>query len=270
ARGAAFEIRATFRGAVPVQATIEYRFWGASPVEHLHEITRAEGAPEGLLVARLEPGHVQRNFRFQVRANDAVSDWREVEVLSRRQLVPFAGRPSPQIHVSYPAYTGLAAQELPDGGTSIEMIAGTQVALRAAVNRRLARAWLESPAELRSIMMVAACVAPLGNRGLAGTNLLAVAQGSTWKQIPARLEADGRVLGLDFVARIGGTFTLHFEDELGLENTRLVDLRIVMDPAPAVFLERPAPSHDSLDLLPDADVSLKVRAEDAIYAVRSV
>src|SRR5262249_9368813 len=156
ARGEAFEIHGSVSGVIPERASIAYRFEDSAPLDQVYEITRVEDSSAGAFLARLEPGRVQRNFRFQVRANDAVSGWHEVEVLPPPQLVPLGGRPSPQIRLRFPDYTDLPAQDLPDGTSSIEAIAGTQVTLRAATDRPVARAWLEYPPELEPSATVAA------------------------------------------------------------------------------------------------------------------
>src|SRR5262249_43913869 len=51
---------------------------------------------------------------------------------------------------------------------------------------------------------------------------------------------------------------------------RRFELRVLSDPAPAVTLERPSSSHDSLAILPEAEVPLRVTADDPSFAVRSV
>jgi hypothetical protein len=270
AKGEAFEIRGLVSGVIPPRATIEYRFAGSPPLEHGYEIARADGSPEGTLAARLEPALVQRSFRFQVRANDASTGWRDVEVLPPPQLVTLAGRPSPQIHLQYPDYTDLPAHHLPDGATSIEAVAGTRIALRAATSRPVVRAWLEYPPELEPALSTAAVGNSLGLPLLARVIGLAAADPAVCKRMPARLESAGQVLTLDFVARVSGTFALRFEDDVGLGNTRLIELRTLADPAPTVHLDRPSRSQDSFDILPDAEISLHVRAEDFLYAVRSV
>src|SRR5205823_2343323 len=132
------------------------------------------------------------------------------------------GRPSPQIHLEYPAYTDLAPADAPDGASSIEAVAGTHVTLRAATDRPLARAWLEFPGELNVPLTLAAHLNPLGGSdplGLAADQVLVGSPG--WRQIPARLEAEGRVLTFAFTARVGGSYVLHFEDESRLTSTRL-------------------------------------------------
>src|SRR5262249_33573020 len=147
ARGEAFKIQARVHGVIPERARVHFHFKNAPSLEQDYEIQRADGSTEGTLTACLEAERVQRNFRFQVRANDAVSAWQEVAVLPPPQLVPLAGRPSPQIHLRFPDYTDLGAMDLPDGTGSIEAPAGTQVHLRAAVDRPVVRAWLEYPSE---------------------------------------------------------------------------------------------------------------------------
>ena len=72
-----------------------------------------------------------------------------------------------------------------------------------------------------------------------------------------------------FLPRLRGNYALRFEDETGLSNTRVFDLRLLVDPAPGVNLERPSRSHDSLEVLPGADIPVHVLAEDAAFAVRS-
>src|SRR5438552_922166 len=268
ARNEAFEIHAIVRGVVPERAVVEYQFEGAAPLKEAYEITRR--AEAGELQARLEPGRVQRSFRFQVRANDAASPWFEVEVLPPPQLTLLAGRPSPQIHLHYPEYTDLLPQDLPDGASSIEAIAGTEVTLQAAVDRPLARAWLEYPADREPALAVAGSLGALATPPLVCIVDLAVAQPPVWKRISAQLSPDGRVLSLAFIMRLSGTFALHFEDEMGIGNTRLVEVHTLLDPAPVVRLERPSRTQDSFDVSADAEITLGVQAVDPIFAIRSL
>src|SRR5437660_806923 len=65
-------------------------------------------------------------------------------------------------------------------------------------------------------------------------------------------------------------YALHFEDESGLGNVRLFELRVLADPPPAVTLERPSPTRDILDMLPDADFNVQGMVADPQFAVRSV
>jgi hypothetical protein len=270
ARGEVFEVRGWVQGVIPKRAQVAFRFENGPSLEQEYGILRADDAGEGTITVRLEADRVQRSFRFQVQANDAVTAWHEVAVLPAPQLVPLAGRPSPQIHLQFPPYTDFPAADLPDGTTTFEAPAGTHVQLRAAVDRPVTHAWLQYPAEVESTLAVAAFLNALTIAQPTGALELAAARLQAWRQIAARLENGGTVLSLDFTARVSGTFALHFEDEMGIGNTRLLELHTLADPAPQVHLQRPSRSRDSLDILPDADMTLQIQAEDARYAIRSV
>lgn len=265
ARGEAFEVRASVRGEIPAQAVVE--FDGLAPARQLCNVVPGKEPGTGTLLARRD--RVEKSFRFQVKANDAVSPWHEVAVLPTPMLAPLDGRPSPRIHLRYPVYTDLPEQDLPDGSGNIDAVAGTVVAWRAGADRPVARAWIEyrpEPAAVEPAAFLGALgsVHPLG--------LLATAAGGreVWERVPLHIDSTGKVLTATFLPRVSGTYALHLEDESGLGSVRLFDLRIFRDPEPTVTLERPAPVHDSLDLLPGANFQLQLTAEDPQFALRSV
>ncbi|HEV3261541.1 MAG TPA: hypothetical protein VG013_32120 [Gemmataceae bacterium] len=259
ARGEPYEIRCEVSGVVPEYGTIDYQ--GAGLGKQTYQIVGDR------MVARLD--HVENSFVFQVRVNDAVSEELEVAVLPPPVLVPLQGRSSPQVRLRYPAYTDLPDQDLPDGSGNIEAVTGTVATLRAATDRPVARAWIEYEPRA-SLVKEAAILSPLGARDVAGTLALYACGREVWDRVPVRLGQDGQVLAARFVPRVSGTYALHFEDETGLGNHRLFDLRVFPDPAPVVNLERPSQSHDSLSVLPGADVNVQVSAADKEYALRSV
>ena len=268
-RGEAFEIQARVRGLIPERATVQYQLEGLGSFEQAYEVTRADDAAEGAFVSRLEPARVQQDFHFRVRANDATSPWYEVTVRPPPELVACNGRPSPQISIRPPAYTDLPAQGLPDGTTSIEAIAGTEVSLVAAVDRPIARAWLAYPPDRAHTMAVVWAMSLFGAASPICLLDLADSSADAWSVIPARLSPDARLLFVEFTARLSGNFVLHFEDDTGLGNTRLVDLRVIGDPSPVVELHRPSRRYDSLEVLPDGELNLQVKIEDPIFAIRS-
>lgn len=260
-RAEPFEMTVQLEGVIPNRATVEYLLDDPLPVEQTHDLRREEKADgTARFVARLEASRVQRDFRFRVRANDGDSGWQAVAVLPPPQLVSLEGRPSPQIHLRYPAYTDLPAQDAPDGTSSLDAVVGTAITLRAASDRPLVRAWLEYPPELTPTLTLAA--------GLSLPGLVQPAE--QWRHLPARLSADGRVLTVEFLARLSGSCVLHFEDENGMTGNRLLDLATLTDPPPAVQLLRPSRTQDSLEILPEAEITLQVLAEDPYFAVRSV
>ena len=267
-RNEAFEVLGQVHGVIPPQATILFRFEGFPNLEYHCDIkTDANGV--GRLAARLEPGRVQRNFRFQVRANDAVSPEYRVEVLPPPSLIAIDGKPSPQVELFYPAYTGLPSPDaLSPGNGNIDAVAGTAARLRARADRPLKRAWIayqpEQPSALLSMYL-----APLGATDSFSAVLL-LAGSKTWWPVEAALEQDRCTFAAHFAPMVNGMYELHIEDEVGLRNNRLFELRLYPDPAPTVNLERPAPSRDILTVLPTAELALEVIADDQQYAVRSV
>ncbi len=256
-RNEAFEVRGLVRGVIPSQAVVFFRFEGFPNLEHHCDI-KTDDSGIGHLHTSLPAGRVERSFRFQVKANDALSPEYFVEVLPPPSLAALDGKPSPLVQLVYPAYTGLPSPEMLSPGTgNIDAVVGTAVHLRARTDRPLRRAWIEYQPEEPS--------AVLGD-------LLALFRGGQpwWEPVPAQLGDDRYTFTIDFMPTINGMYVLHFEDETGLRNRRLYELRLHPDPAPAVHLERPSPSHDILNVLPTAELPLEVHVDDPQYAIRSV
>jgi hypothetical protein len=256
-RNEAFEVRGRVRGVIPPQATVLFRFEGFPNLEHHCDIQTDESGV-GWLQTRLPAGRVERNFIFQVKANDAVSPEYRVEVLPPPSLVSLDSKPSPQLKLFYPAYTQLPSPDtLSPGNGNIDAVVGTAARLRARVDRPLQHAWIEYQPEEPTVVL--------------GDVLTLFAGGKPWwEAVPAVLDADRCTFTIDFTPPISGMYALHFEDETGLRNSRLFELRLHPDPAPAVRLERPSPSRDILQVLPTAELPLEVSAEDLQYGIRSV
>lgn len=269
ARGEAFLIHGVVRGVIPEKASATFHFADDSRAELSCDVLRTAQGKEGRLSLRLEPERVRQSFRFQVRAHDAVSDWHRVIVLPPPQLAPLNGRPSPQVTIRHPAYTDLPDLELPDGTTSIEVLAGSQVTLRAATDLPIARAWLEYPGELTPCLHLAQAIACLERTPFAAATRLLLSSQQI-QRIPARVRDGGCVLDLEFFARVNGVFVLRLEDESGLTGSRLFEVRVVADPVPVVQLERPSKAQDTFDVLPEAEVTLQVHADDPQFGLRSV
>jgi hypothetical protein len=265
ARSEPFEIHGQVRGVIPDQAI--FIFEGLSPPRQTYNILRDRDSNQGVFTARLD--RAEKSFRLQVQANDAVSGWYEVEVLPPPVLVPLDGRPSPQVTLEFPLYTDLPTTDLPEGSGNIEAVAGTRVRFRAAADRRLSAAWIDYRPE-HPMAKLALAAGPLGASNSAASLALAIAGHSVWDSMPAYLSQDGQVLTVEFLPYVSGMYALHFVDESGLGSTRLFDLRIYPDPAPVVTLERPSQSHDSLELLSNAETTLQAVVEDPQFAIRAV
>ncbi len=268
-RNESFEVRGTVRGVVPPQALVLFRSEGFPPREHLCDV-KLEADGTGRLATRVEGTWVQRDFSFEVKANDAVSGPYRVQVLPPPMLVALDDKPSPQVRLHYPAYTGLPSPESLSPGTgNIEAVTGTHVALRARADRPLARAWIEFRPAL-PLTTESAYLAPLGAGDVLSTLALDQAGRSVWEDVPAVLEGDRATFRIEFTPRVNGFYALHIEDESGLRNQRLFQLQLKLDPAPTVRLERPSPSRDLLAVLPTASLNLEAVVEDPQYGIRSV
>jgi hypothetical protein len=266
ARGEPFVLHGSLSGVIPERAMFGFVLDGTAATEQPVPITPIDDG--GSLVIRLEPNKIPRSFRYRVRANDAETTWKTVRVLPPPQLAALDGRPSPQIHLDFPAYTDLSARDLPDGGGSIECVTGTIVHIRGATDRPVAHAWVEmTPDPPRSIL--AAGLLALGAANPAGAVSLTAACQAVCGRVPALLDAAGDRFEVTFRPYVGGLYALRFEDETGLGGKRTLDVRVLPDPSPAITLERPAAGFDSLSVLPDATLPLIARADDPIFAVRS-
>src|SRR5262249_25779190 len=131
ARGEPFLLRGDLHGVIPDRVGFTFVLEGAPPAEQPLAITPAQDG-SALVSLRLDANRIPRTFRYQVKANDAVTDWRTVKVVPPPQLVPIDGRPSPLVRLDFPAYTDLHALDLPDGGGHIEGVTGTLATLRPA------------------------------------------------------------------------------------------------------------------------------------------
>jgi hypothetical protein len=268
-RNEVFEVRAKVFGVIPQTATVLFRFEGFPPTEHLCEVvTQPDGS--GHLATRLDSSRVHSTFYFHVRANDAVSPEYEIQVLPPPNLVSLDDKPSPQVRLFYPAYTRLASPEdLSPGMANIEAVTGTRVVLRARADRPLARAWVEYQPEVPAADL-SGFLAALGATDYLSALSLDACGRQVWQSVSGVLDEDRCTFTVEFMPRINGFFDLRFEDESGLSNNKLYELRLKPDPAPTVRLERPSPARDILSVLPEAELTLDATADDPQYAVRSV
>jgi hypothetical protein len=270
ARGEPFDIRVALRGVIPERMNVSIRLDGSPSVDQAYAVSPGEGVPEAAeLTVRIEPTRIPRDFQFRIRANDADTGWQTVYVHPPPVFVPLDGRPSPQIHLDYPAYTDLPSIDLPDGSSVIECVAGTRVTIRGATDRKVGRAWIGFRPEQPALRFLPALSGLGGNPELsvAGLDLLGR---EVWQDVPVAVTRDGTLLEVSFVPRTPGPYALRFEDDTGLGTTRMFDIRVHSDPAPTAALERPSAGRDSLLVLPDAELTFAAKVHDKQYAIRSV
>ncbi len=269
-----FEVGGRVLGVVPTDAVVVFKLDGSTPTEFACPISVDEDGKGGSFHMVLEAGKAKRDtFVFQVRANDGFwpdrDRWQKIVVLPPPQLVPLNGRASPQVHLTFPAYTQLSEVDLPDGSGKVDGVNGTMVTLRAAANRPLSAAWIEFRPEPHGVA-TELLLSPLGTGDPWAALAVLAAQQTVTETVPATLSPDRRELTVTFQPPMSGNYVLHFADESGLSNSRMFELNVFLDPSPTVTLERPAPTRDNLIVLPEATLDLQVLAEDPQYAVRNV
>ncbi len=225
----------------------------------------------GRISTALDMTQHKGKFRFRVLGNDGRfpvnQAWHEVEVVPPPTFVDLRGRPSPQVTLFPPEYTDLPSpQPLSPGTRHLEFVLGTSVDFQAAVDRRLTAAWIDLK-PLDPQLRMAPLLGVFGQpQPLEAASLLAMHHALSGR-IPAELDASGQVLRVGFQPWASGSYVLHLIDSNGLAKDYEADLRIVLDPAPIVQLQRPASNQS---VLADAQVAFNVLAEDDFFALRSV
>ena len=284
-----FELSGVVKGAIPADAAI---------VLHMHTETASEKSKQSTPLERegdhanlswkwVPPEEVSR-FTVKVIAGDAESKEFEVEVAPLPQLAKLGGDSAPRVgpslivRLDVPRYTdlpmvprrlergdfveamaaravpraGSIEQWLPPGVRNIdECYAGTVVNLFAAADRPLARAWIQYvPEDARAPMPP-----------VAGGKI-------DQPQIDAVLEDDATHFTIRFTPQQKGVYLLTLEDKTGLRSKPPIpiDVNLIPDPAPSVFLRRPSVERDFLSVLPNAKMTLHIDARDPIFALRSI
>jgi len=273
-KGESFDLKFVVRGVIKDRAVVTYRVAGGEEFEEQYPIAvgndpKFRGA--AVVTTRIEAARLQSSFSFKIASNDFDSAWHQVEVVPPPRLIPFpgpgGGRPSPQFHVTPPTYTGLPALDLPDGATVIEIPMGTVVRMRARTDVRLSSAVLAFTGD-RTNVTNAAGLSPVGNLNpLAAMGVLELAD-LIGSDIAVSLDGSGRELGATFAPSMSGMYIFKLSDETGLMGTRLLEIRLVPDPAPTVTLLRPTHTKDPEVLTPAASITLHVTSDDTLYGVR--
>lgn len=268
-RNREYQLAGVIRGVVPREGTLELEFKDV-PARRLPFAIKSDDEGVARFRITLKPEDVLRSFAFRIQANDASTELQSVEVLALPQLTSFEGGPSPHLTLSYPRYTDLPSpHRLPAGIGNVDAISGTLVEFRAAADRPLQRAWLTFLPEMREAL-TSLPLAPLASRdALSVLGSIALTR-PIYDRQPLTLSEDGQRIRGVFQPVLPGSYVVWFVDEHELENSRQFELRIRPDPAPVVRLERPSPSKDALNVLPDAQLPLELIVEDPTFAIRNV
>jgi len=259
-RGEPFVLRVAVAGRVPPRAQVTLWPEGGAPVVSpiiIQPTTAPTGdEPTGLIEYRPELSLLTRNFRFRVSAGDADTGYQQVAVLPAPKLVPLDGRPSPQIRLTYPAYTDLPPRDLPDGGSVVEAVLGTKVRIRAAVNQPVVTATLKRLTEPTDAAATQAA-----------TQAAAAAQSA--EQFAVTIAPDGRSLEVELIPPRSGTYALSFTSAEGVTGSQGFDMRLQPDPSPSVRILQPRADSGPIYLQPNASVELLMRVDDPTFAIQS-
>ena len=269
--GQSLTIIGEVRKFVPSKATIQFEESDLQSREV--EIKKRDDGTGTFLAGGIKPPSHRREIRFRVRANDAVSPamtgaWHVVALRQAPQLVALRGKPSPQITLHQPKYTGLPEEQpLPEGTGSLDVWAGTSVTLRGGTDVPIARAWIE----FKPLLPDAREVLALGLLGIQQGGIdAAITTGlssSTWARVPGTIASGGQEFTIKFLPGLTGSYVLTIQDKDGLAKSYEFDLSVRQDPVPVVSLLRPSTSQS---VLANADITLQIVADDEIFGLRSV
>jgi hypothetical protein len=276
--GKPFRLEATVQGVVPPNVKIEVQ--AKNPFSKKYE-----SRPDIVLPVKFEPGkragtaatpldvsQKPLEFQYRIKANDGSfppqrNQWYKVEVLQPPSFVELDGLPSPQIELHYPRYTGLASPaRLSPGTRHLDMIQGTEVVLRAAVDRPLKSATIELKPLDQALRLASLTALVAEPTFLPQLGPAAFHNSFSWFH-PIELDSTRTKLSARFRPWVAGSYTIHLLDDSDLGRPYEADLRVAIDPVPQVQLRRPAVSQS---YLPTAEVPVQTLAEDSLFAVRTV
>lgn len=279
--GQPFKLRGELAGVVPGTAKIEMQ--AKNPITKKYEnrpdmlvpVKAGSSKRSGSFATMLDVSQKPLEFQYRVTSNDGSfpprrGAWHTVAVLPPPAFSELDGLPSPQIRLHYPDYTGLdSPKDLSPGTRHLDMIQGTVVEFRAAVDRPLKSAVLEFKPVDPSLRLSTLCslVGGIGGQSLL-PKLGAVATHGSWVQ-EITLDPTGTKLSANFRPWIAGVYTIHLADENNppLTKSYEADLRVAVDPIPTVQMRRPVSSQSYLET---AEVPVRIVAEDDLFAVRSI
>jgi hypothetical protein len=257
-------------GTVPAKAEIEFDD-GAVSNRQLDIKETSEGGGR-FIASGIKLPTYRNDIGFRVRAGNAVSprqagEWHRVALRSPPQLTALAGKPSPKIVLRQPRYTGLPEWvTLLEGSGNLDVVAGSQVTLRAATDRPIQHAWVEFKPLLPGARE-ALLLAGLGPRHPLDSMAATALASSVWGRMPGVIETGGAQFSMNFTPALTGAYLLTIQDKDRLSKSYEFDLNVKADPVPVVSLLRPSTSQS---VLSNAELTLQILAEDEIYGLRTV
>ena len=157
-------------------------------------------------------------------------------------------------------------QTLSPGVRHLDLIQGSEVLFRAAVDRPLQEAWIEvkpSDVTVRIASLTGLLGAPSGLPQLSPIGFQAT---FPWF-VQVDLDESRTQLKARFRPWLAGSYTLHLVDDNGLPRDYESDARVLVDPLPKAQLQRPT-SNGSY--VPTAEIPFRMLAEDEVFGLKSV
>ncbi len=262
-------IAARIKGKIPQQATVLLNCDGVLHSKLIADIQTNEGNVSEL-VGKIDVSAIGRDFTLQIFAGDAASDVYQITVLAPPVFLDMEGNPSPTVTCMPPFYAGLPSPLKVSPGTSqLDVPLGSNLVFKGVADRSLKSARLEFQPENKEILPGVVCSLLSSSDWWPTLVLLPIAKTVVPEtSIPLDLLKTG--FSISFVPIASGIYSVVIEDESDLYAIRSFDLQVRADPSPLVKIDSSLTGGGYLQLFPDAEVALKVSAEDVLYGLNNV
>ena len=262
-------IAARIKGKIPQQATVLLHCDGALHSKLIADIqTNEENVSE--LTGRVDVSAIGRDFSVQIFAGDASSDLYQITVLAPPVFLDINGNPSPTVTCLPPFYTGLPSPlNVSPGTLQLDVPLGSNLFFKGLSDRALKSARLEFQPENKDVLP-----GIVGSLFSAGEPWAALVLLSTAKTVVSEtaipLDRLNTGFEISFAPIASGIYSVVIEDESDLYAIRSFDLQVRTDPSPLVKMDSSLVNSGFLQLFPEAELLLKVSADDALYGLNTV
>lgn len=262
-------VAARIKGQIPRQATILIKCDEQVHSKLLADINTNENNVSEF-VGKVDVSSIGRDFVLQVFAGDAASQPYLIKVLAPPSFLDLDGQPSPVATCLPPFYTGLASPLNPvPGALQMEAPLGSIYQFRGLSDRALKSARLEFQPENKDLVHAIMGTLFASDSVPAALVLLSVSKVVS-QDTTIVLDASKTGFGFSFAPYSSGVYSIVIEDENGLYATRSLDLQVRQDPIPLVKFDSILAAGGNLQLLPDAELKIKVTAEDVSYGLKTL
>jgi hypothetical protein len=262
-------IVARIKGKIPQQATVLVHCEGALHSKLIADIQTNDGNVSEL-TGKIDVSAIGRDFVLQIFAGDAVSDVYQITVLAPPVFLDIEGNPSPKVTCLPPMYTGLPSPlKISPGTSQLDVPLGSNLVFKGLADRSLKSARLEFQPENKDLLP-----------GIVGALFSTSDQWAALLLLPiAKVSAAETAISLDtlntgfeilFTPIASGIYSVVIEDESDLFAIRSFDLQVRADPSPLVKMDSSLANSGYLQLFSEAEVALKISAEDLLYGLNTV